>query len=79
VGSAHSPRVGGLAPRQAIAVRLLARGLTAHEIAHRMGIAKGTVDVMIAKARYRLGANNRPHLVYLWMLNVARENENLTR
>jgi DNA-binding CsgD family transcriptional regulator len=51
--------LGVLTPRQHDVMRLYAAGHPRAEISRRLGIAIGTIDVYIAKARNRLGFESR--------------------
>lgn len=50
-------------PREAQVLELVARGLSAKEAAHKLGIAPRTVERHIENIRNKLGARNKPHLV----------------
>jgi DNA-binding CsgD family transcriptional regulator len=61
-----SPRgAGGLSRRLGETLLLLARGLTLEEIAVVQDVAEDTVKTHIKRLRERLGARNRPNIVWL--------------
>lgn len=58
-GSHASGREGGLTPREAEVLRLLAEGLTYVEIADRLVITRRTVNAHVDSIYSKLGVNNR--------------------
>ncbi len=56
-------RLAALTPRELEILRLLATGLTAQEIAHRLDIAKGTVRTHVHKVLCKLGARSQLEVV----------------
>ena len=54
-----------LTRRQVDIVLGVAEGLTDAQVATRLGLTEGSVRVMLRRARAKLGASNRAHVVYL--------------
>lgn len=61
------PRVlnGHLSPGQLAALRLAANGLTAGQIARRLGTTETGIHLRLNQAARAVGARSRPHLVAL--------------
>ena len=58
-----------LTPRQTEIASLVAKGLTAKDIAVETGLSDRTVEVHIQQAANRLGSEGRPrHRLTLWFL-----------
>lgn len=51
-----------LAPREAEALALIARGFTQAQTAVRMGVSSTTVDTYMRRIRHKLGAGNKADL-----------------
>lgn len=54
---------GGLAPREADVVRLLAEGLETRQVAEKLSYSERTVKNILHRLTTRLGLNNRTHAV----------------
>ncbi|MFJ4336974.1 response regulator transcription factor [Streptomyces sp. NPDC088915] len=52
-----------LSVRERQVIRMLARGLTHHQIARRLGISHHTVDTYVKRMRSKLGLGNKAELV----------------
>lgn len=62
-----------LTPRELEAVKLLAAGGIYKTMADKMGISERTVRAHIESSMEKLGAINRPNLVYLALYNGVIE------
>lgn len=48
-----------------------ASGLTAKEIAKKIGLERRTVEIYMQNLRKKLGAKNAAHAIYLYFCNIA--------
>lgn len=60
-----TPRSRELTYRELRVLQLLAQGLTDREVGVKTGLSVHTVTAYIARAKVKLGANHRAHLVNL--------------
>lgn len=56
-----------LSPREIETLRLVARGLTHHQVATRMAVSKSTVDTYVERIRQKLKVGNKAELTRLAM------------
>lgn len=56
---------GSLSPGELAALRMAANGLTAGQIARRLGTTETGIQLRLNRAARSLGATTRPHLVAL--------------
>lgn len=59
-----------LTERQALILKLIARGETTKSIAASLGVCEQTVDYHLERLMRRFKAHSRTHLVCLWMRSV---------
>lgn len=70
-----SPRIldGRLTPGQLQALRMAANGMTAGQIARRLGTTETGIHLRLNQAARSLGAKSRPHLVALALVRGLLE------
>jgi DNA-binding CsgD family transcriptional regulator len=62
-----------LSPQQYACVALVARGMTASEIASELGLAQNTVKAHLQHARDKTGARNRIELALMFVRGAIRQ------